>query len=143
VKPWQRAAATVGESKKLAGEVRSYVPLPEVEPVLDLVDRPTGLEPSEACPYAEASYSQDAINNLCKRYTDPPFHCTVHRLTSSLGNEHVVIEVPEGIASRFEQSGVDLKAPSSRPTCTTSVALGLRAPPLGARKSGTCFCGVA
>jgi hypothetical protein len=59
-------------------------------------DTPTGHEPTGACPFSEVGYSQDAINNLCKRFAEPPFHCTVHRVTSALGNAHVVIEVPGG-----------------------------------------------
>lgn len=59
-------------------------------------DDATGWPPSGACAYSGRLYSQDAINNLCKRYADPPFHCTVHRLESSTGNDHVLIEVPGG-----------------------------------------------
>jgi hypothetical protein len=78
-------------------------------------DRPAGIEPSEPCPYPDIDYSQDSINNLCKRYADPPFHCSVHRMTSSIGNEHIVIEVPGGHrvpvrARRAGPEGSKLKA---------------------------------
>jgi hypothetical protein len=78
-------------------------------------DEATGWRASGTCPYAAELYSQDAINNLCKRYADPSFHCTVHRRASSVGNGHVVIEVPGGhrtpIRSRRDgATGSKLKA---------------------------------
>jgi hypothetical protein len=59
-------------------------------------DKPTGCVPSGSCPFPAQLYSQDAINNLCKRHAEPAFHCTVHSLTSAAGNAHVVVEVPGG-----------------------------------------------
>jgi len=72
-------------------------------------DRPSGWSPSGPCPYADSAYSQDAINNLCKRHAEPTFHCAVHRLTSALGTEHVVIEVPGGhrVPIRARRGGPD------------------------------------
>jgi hypothetical protein len=72
-------------------------------------DKPSGWSASGPCPYPDSAYSQDALNNLCKRHADPPFHCAVRRLMSSLGNEHVVVEVPGGhrVPIRAKRGGPD------------------------------------
>jgi hypothetical protein len=72
-------------------------------------DEPTGWRATGACPYPDAPYSQDAINDLCRRHAEPAFHCTVHHLTSALGNEHVVIEIPGGhrVPIRARRGGPD------------------------------------
>lgn len=72
-------------------------------------EEPTGCVPAGPCPFDDNAYSQDSINNLCKRYAEPSFHCAVHRLASSLGHEHVVVEVPGGhrVPVRSRRGGPD------------------------------------
>lgn len=41
-----------------------------------------------------ARYTQDEINGICARYAEPAFHCGVHRLRSTQGGVHVVVDVP-------------------------------------------------
>lgn len=61
------------------------------------------------CPFPASLYSQDAINDLCKKYADPVFHCEVYHLESSAGNAHVIVEVPggHGVPVRAKRGGPD------------------------------------
>jgi hypothetical protein len=59
-------------------------------------EEPTGWKPSGPCPYDLKHYSQDDINDIVRRHAEPPFECYVHHMASSVGNQHVVIEIPGG-----------------------------------------------
>jgi transcriptional regulator with XRE-family HTH domain len=59
-------------------------------------DQEDGWVPSGDPSYDRRYYSQDLINGISERYADPSFHCDVHSVKSSAGNEHVVIRVPGG-----------------------------------------------
>jgi len=59
----------------------------------------SGWAASSTCPYRAVRYSQDGINDILKRHAEPTFECYVHHLQSSLGNDHVVVEVPGGHVS--------------------------------------------
>jgi transcriptional regulator with XRE-family HTH domain len=59
-------------------------------------DKDDGWAPSGPCPFDRKHYSQDDINGICERYAEPNFHCQVHALPSTAGNEHVVIRIPGG-----------------------------------------------
>jgi hypothetical protein len=57
----------------------------------------TNGNPSDDRPTSLASYSQDAINDVLDRFSDPAFHCTVQLVTRSAnGLEYPVILVPGG-----------------------------------------------
>ena len=65
----------------------------------------TGWPPSGPCPHNLNRYSQDAINNVLKRYAEPVFECYVEHLKSASGNAHVVIQVPGGHTSPIRAHG--------------------------------------
>lgn len=56
----------------------------------------TGWTPSGSCPFDLKYYSQDEINNILKRHSEPVFECAVHHIQSSAGGDHVVVVVPGG-----------------------------------------------
>lgn len=40
------------------------------------------------------SYNHDSISDIALKYLTPPPNCEIHRVTSSLGNDHIVVWVP-------------------------------------------------
>lgn len=60
------------------------------------VDDTSGWPTSGPCPHDLAHYSQDEINNVLKAHAEPAFECYTHHLSSTAGNDHVVIQVPGG-----------------------------------------------
>ena len=64
--------------------------------IFGLAELTSGFQPSGECPFEIGRYSQDEINNAIKKHAEPSFECRVDHLTSSVGNTHVVVEVPGG-----------------------------------------------
>jgi hypothetical protein len=64
--------------------------------LLGFAEKGTGWTPSGSCPFDLENYSQDEINNILKRHSEPVFECAVHHIQSSAGGDHVVVVVPGG-----------------------------------------------
>jgi hypothetical protein len=62
--------------------------------VLGLEERDGGWHRAAGGPPDESAYNQDTVNEIAKKYADPPFHCEVRRVVRDA--PHLVIVVPGG-----------------------------------------------